>query len=292
MILGKINKQSIAISGFTSVLETIHTPPNQLYIAGTLPKKRIPTVAIIGSRKPTPYGIEVTHRLTTDLARSGVIVLSGLALGIDSVAHKAALEAEGITIAILPNGLHKIYPASHAGLARDIIAKGGAIISEYEQGVEPRNNHFLARNRLVSGLADAVVVTEAAERSGTFSTVTHAIEQNKEVFAVPGPITSLLSAGPNRLLQQGAHIALEARDILEVIAPELIQGKDLQQVTLPLGYTDTETQILRLIHEGVRDGEALKQGSNSTASEFLQALTILELNGTIQNLGANQWTLR
>ena len=129
-------------------------------------------------------------------------------------------------------------------------------------------------------------------RSGTFSTITHAIEQNKEVFAVPGPITSLLSAGPNRLLRQGAHIALEARDILEVIAPELIQGKALGQATLPLGYTDAETRIIQLIQEGVRDGEALKQGSTSTASEFLQALTMLELNGTIRNLGANQWTVR
>ena len=288
MYLGKINKQSIAISGFTSVLETIHTPPKQLYIIGSLPTNRPPTVAIIGSRKPTPYGADVTHKLASDLARSGVVVISGLALGIDAIAHTAALEAGGTTIAILANGLHKVYPVSHAGLARDIIAKGGAIISEYEAGVEARPYFFLARNRLVSGLADAVIVTEATERSGTLSTVAHALEQNKEVFAVPGPITSLLSAGPNRLLQQGARVALEAKDILEVIAPHLLA----KQSSLPLGYTNLETRIISLLQQGIRDGELLKQQSNSQTGEFLRALTMLELNGTIRSVGANQWTLR
>lgn len=119
----------------------------------------------------------------------------------------------------MAGGLHAVYPATHRGLAQQIITQGGALISEYAPGVEARPYSFLARNRLVSGLADAIIVTEATERSGTLSTVAHALEQNKEVFAVPGPITSLLSAGPNKLLQQGAHVALEAQDILNVIAP-------------------------------------------------------------------------
>ena len=288
MILGKINKQSIAISGFTSVLETIDSPPNYLYIAGKLPEERLPTVAIVGSRKPTPYGIEVTQKLAADLARSGVVIVSGLATGIDSIAHQAALEAGGITIAIVANGLHKIYPASNLALAREIIANGGAIISEHEEGFEPRGYHFLARNRLVSGIADAVIVTEAAERSGSLSTVAHAYQQNKEVFAVPGSITSLLSAGPNRVLQQGAHVALEARDILEVIAPNFKPS----QAALPLGYTPVETRVIELIQAGVRDGELLKNKCDATASEFSRALTMLELNGTIRSLGANQWALR
>ena len=288
MILGKINKQSIAISSFTSVLTTIHSPPKQLYCAGVLPKTRVPTVAIVGSRKPTPYGIEVTQKLAADLARNGVVIVSGLATGIDSIAHKAALEVGGVTIAIVANGLHKIYPASNLGLAREIIAKGGAIISEYEEGFEPRGYHFLARNRLVSGIADAVIVTEAAERSGSLSTVAHAYEQNKEVFAVPGPITSLMSAGPNRVLQQGAHVVLEARDVIEVIAPSFTPS----QAALPLGYTPIETRLIELIKAGVRDGELLKNRCDTSASEFLQALTMLELNGTIRSLGANQWALR
>lgn len=288
MNLGKINKQSIAISGFTSVLETLHIPPKQLFIAGNLPEKRRPTVAIVGSRKPTPYGIEVTHRLAFDLAQAGVVVVSGLAYGIDAVAHKAALEANGTTIAVLANGLHKVYPATNQGLAQQIVKNGGAIISEQELGIEAHKYHFLARNRLVSGLADAVIVTEATEQSGTLSTVAHALEQNKDVFAVPGPITSLLSAGPNRLIQQGARVALEARDILEIIAPDLMPG----QTSLPLGYSDTENQIITLLKQGIRNADELQKLSEVDPSEFLQALTMLELNSVVKNLGANQWTLR
>ena len=148
-------------------------------------------------------------------------------------------------------------------------------------------HHFLARNRIVSGLADAIIVTEAADKSGTFSTVAHALEQNKDVFAVPGPITSLLSVGPNRLLQQGARVALTAEDILQVIAPELIAG----QKKFVFGNTPLEAKIIELIQQGVRDGDALIQQSEANASEFLQALTMLELNGSIRSLGGNKWTI-
>lgn len=287
MKIRKINKQSIAISGFTSVLETLHTPPNQLYIAGRLPANRVPTVAIVGSRKPTAYGIEVTERIASDLAKAGVVVVSGLAFGVDAIAHKAALDANGTTIAVLANGLHKIYPVSHRALGEQILKQGGAIVSEQAPGVEAMKYHFLSRNRIISGLADAILVTEATDRSGTASTVNHAIEQNKEVFAVPGPITSLLSAGPNRLLQQGAHVALSAKDILAVIAPKLVQT----QTTLALGYTELENKIIQCIQKGIRSGEDLQAASGESPRNFLQALTMLELAGTIKNLGANQWAL-
>ena len=287
MKIGKINSLSIVNSAYASVLKHIDTPPKQLFIAGSFPAERRPTVAIVGSRKPTPYGIEVTHRLAYALARSGVVIVSGLAFGIDAVAHKAALEAGGTTIAVLAGGLHKIYPASHTSLAEDIIKKGGALISEHELGVEAHKYHFLARNRLVSGIADAVIVTEATDRSGTFSTVAHAISQNKEVFAVPGPVTSLLSAGPNRLIQQGAHVALEAKDILEVIAPHITH----LQTQLPLGDTPLEAKIIELIQEGVRNGDELQKHAKVDASEFLQTLTLMELKGMIRNSGANTWTL-
>ncbi len=286
MNLGKINKLSIVSNAYVSVLKNIDTPPNQLYIAGTLPAERHPTVAIVGSRKPTPYGIEVTHRLAFELARNGVVVVSGLAYGVDAVAHKAALEAGGTTIAVLAGGLHRVYPAAHLGLAKDIIQNSGAVISEQEQGVEAHKYHFLARNRIVSGLADAVIVTEATDRSGTFSTVAHALNQNKEVFAVPGPITSLLSAGPNRLLQQGAHVALEAQDILDIIAPY----QKNTQVQLPLGDTPLEALIIQLIQQGIRSADELQKQSMAEPSEFLQALTMMELKGTIHNTGANHWS--
>jgi len=286
MKIDKINRQGIVSNTFLSPLLELTKPPEELFIKGNLPTLKVPTVAIVGTRRPSSYGEEVTHTLAYDLAKAGVVVVSGLATGIDSIAHKACLEAGGTTIAILAQGLHSIYPASNKGLSEQII-KNGALISEYDLGIEARKYHFLARNRLVSGLADAIIVTEAADRSGTFSTVAHAIEQNKEVFAVPGPITSLLSAGPNRLLQQGARAALSADDILQVIAPGLLKG----QKQFVFGNTPLEVRIIELIQQGVRDGDTLQDKSGVEAGEFLQALTMMELNGTVRPVGGNRWTI-
>ena len=269
-----------------SPLLQLANPPENLHIKGNLPIFRPPVVAIIGTRRPTSYGCEVTHKLASDLAANGVVVVSGLAMGIDTIAHTAALDAGGVTIAVLAQGLHSIYPASNRGLA-ERITKNGALITEYEMGEEAMKHHFLARNRIVSGLADAVIVTEAADRSGTFSTVAHALEQNKEVFAVPGPITSLLSAGPNRLLQQGAHVVLSATDVLEVIAPELITG----QRKFVFGNTPLEAKIIQLIQQGVRSGDELLEKSEATTSEFLEALTMMELNGTVKAIGGDKWSI-
>lgn len=251
-----------------------------------MPISRPPVVAIIGTRRPTAYGREVTQTLATDLARSGVVIVSGLAMGIDTIAHTAVLDTGGITVAVLAQGLHSIYPTPNRQLAERII-KNGALITEYDMGEEAMKYHFLARNRIVSGLADAVIVTEAADKSGTFSTVAHALEQNKEVFAVPGPITSLLSAGPNRLLQQGAHVALSANDVLQVIAPERIAG----QRKFVFGNTPLEVRIIELIQRGVRAGDELLAKSEASASDFMEALTMMELNGTVRPLGNNRWTV-
>jgi DNA processing protein len=281
-----INRKSIVSESFLSPLLQLTKIPENLYIKGNLPTSRPPVVAIIGTRRPTPYGREVTHTLATDLARSGVVVVSGLASGVDTIAHTATLEAGGITVAVLAQGLHSIYPASNRGLA-ERITMNGALITEYEMGEEARKYHFLARNRIVSGLADAIIVTEAADRSGTFSTVAHALEQNKEVFAVPGPITSLLSAGPNRLLQQGAHVALSANDILNVIAPHLVAG----QRKFVFGNTLLEAKIITLIQQGVRSGDELLSQSGASASDFMEAMTMMELNGTVRAVGGNQWTV-
>lgn len=279
MKIGKINRKSIGISGFTSVLETLHAPPAELYVAGTLPTTRIKSVAIIGSRKPTPYGKEVTYTLAYELARQGIVIISGLAYGVDAIAHKAALEAGGTTIAVLANGLHRIYPSDHTALAEAIVRGGGAVISEKPTGEDARRYDFLKRNRLISGLADAIIVTEATEKSGTLSTVGHALDQNKDIFAVPGPITSLLSTGPNRLIQQGAQVVLTAADILEVIALEV----QPTQTLLPLGDTPLEARIIKSIQQGsVTTDELARDLSDETTTELLQALTMMELKGTLR----------
>jgi DNA processing protein len=261
--------------------------PALLYLKGSLPANRQISVAIVGSRKPTPYGKEVTFKLAYNLAKRGIVIISGLAYGVDSIAHRGALDAGGTTIAVLPSGLDHIYPAGHRKLAEEIVEKGGALISEYESG-SPQKYQFLARNRLISGLADAVIITEAGERSGTLSTTNHALDQNKEVFAVPGNITSHLSIGPNRLIQQGAHPVLKADDILEVIAPHLLKS----QPELVMGSNSAEIKILQLIQNGIRNSDELHRQSKLSAIDFTTTLTMLELNGTIYNLGGNMWALK
>jgi len=284
----KINRISPDASEYLQIVTHIAKVPEKLHFIGNLPATRRPSVAIVGTRKPTAYGKEVTHQLAYELARRGVVIVSGLALGVDGLAHQAALEAGGTTIAVLANGLPDIYPATHKSLAEKIIKQGGAIISEYEPGTEAWPNQFLERNRIVSGLADAVIITEAASKSGTLNTAMHALEQGKEVFVVPGNITSPMSSGCNALLKQGATPITSFEDVLESIAPELLKP----QTSLALGNNPAETTIITLLQAGVRDGEALQQQSGIEAVEFATTLTMLELAGTIRSLGANQWTLR
>ena len=283
----KINTISPEKQSYLQIVSAIAKPPKKLHFIGKLPENRVETVAIVGTRKPTAYGKEVAHQLAYDLAKHGVIVISGLALGIDSIAHRAALEANGTTLAVLANGVDKPYPTSHTNLAREILKSGGALISEYEPGTPPLPHQFLARNRIVSGLADAVIVVEAAQRSGTLSTVNHALEQGKDVFAVPGNITSPLSAGCNALIKQGAQPITSADDVLQILKPQF--KKEHSQIFVD---TPTEQTILDLLQQGVRDGDELLEKSELNASEFNQTLSMLEIKGIVRALGANQWTVK
>lgn len=283
----KINRISPDEQNFLKIISHIAKPPKSLYFIGKLPESRLPTVAIVGTRKPSRYGKEVAHKLSSDLAQKGIVVISGLALGIDSIAHRAVLEVGGTTLAVLGNGLPGIYPATHTELAKQIVAGGGAILTEYEPETSARPYQFLERNRIVSGLSDAIIIVEAAARSGTLNTAMHALEQGKEIFVVPGNITSPLSSGCNALLKQGAHPVTKAEDVLEIIAPQLLEA----QHTFPLGNTPLESAIISLLQSGIRDGGELHRQSGVSAAEFNQALTMMELQGTLRALGGNQWTL-
>ena len=284
----KINTLAPDESNYLKILNTIAQPPKKLHYIGTMPTERAVSVAIVGTRRPSTYGKEVTHRLASDLASRGVVIVSGLALGVDAIAHAAALEASGTTIAVLGNGLPKIQPSSNRGLAERIANSGGAIISEYDTNEEARPYHFLQRNRLVAGMSDAVIITEAATRSGTLNTAAHALEQGKEIFVVPGNITSPLSAGCNALLKQGARVVTSYQDVLDVIAPDT----QATQATLPLGTNELETTIITLVSSGLRDGDELLDRCKVSTVEFNTALTMLELSGSIRALGGNQWTIR
>lgn len=283
----KINRISTGESKYLQITHHIANAPKRLYYIGSLPSERIPSVAIVGSRTPTPYGKEVTYKLAYDLAQAGVVIVSGLAFGVDAVAHQAALDAGGKTIAVLASGLMEITPRSHVGLAKQIAELGGAVISEYNPPLQARKYQFLERNRLISGIADMVIVTEAASRSGSLSTAHHALTQNKEVGAVPGPVTGALSAGTNALIKQGAHLITSAADVLAIIAPE-----KLQQQKLIFGQTKAETIIITLIQQGLRDGDEILKQSKLAVAEFFESLTMLELAGTVRPLGGNQWSLR
>jgi DNA processing protein len=198
------------------LLAAIHDPPKRLYLRGTAGADLLsrPAVAIVGARACSPYGAQVARMLGRELAAAGVVVVSGLARGVDGDAHRGALESTGNTVAVLGCGIDRDYPAAHAGLARSI-AERSLIVSEYEPGVEPAAWRFPARNRIISGLCAATVVVEARERSGALITADFALEEGREVFAVPGEITSALSAGTNALLRLGATPLTSAVDVLE-----------------------------------------------------------------------------
>lgn len=226
---------------YTKILSNISDCPSELFYKGTLPNKRIKTVAIVGSRKPTAYGRNIANKIANRLAEVGIVVISGLALGIDSVAHRGALERDGLTIAVLANGLDMVYPAMHRSLAERIISSGGAIISEYPINTKPLPWQFLARNRIISGLADVIVVVEAAKRSGTLSTASHGINQGKEVFAVPGNITSPYSEGCNHLIKMGAIPLIDIDEFIKYLVPEV--DVKSRQAYLPIGSNDIENFI-------------------------------------------------
>lgn len=272
------------------LLQEIPDAPGQLYTLGNSLTKllRRPRVAIVGSRKMTPYGRVVTEKLATELAGQGIVVVSGLAYGVDACAHRAALAVGGQCIAVLANGLDTIYPAGHTRLGKEIIKSGGVIVSEYAPGTPPMQHRFLERNRLVAGLAGAVLITEAAERSGTLNTTAHALNQGKPVLAVPGNITSALSVGTNNILKSGAHPVTSVTDILAMLN---INPTEVGQAAVPIAVNDQEAILLKLLSEGMTDGSELLRHSQLETAVFNQTLTMLEITAKIRPLGANHWRL-
>lgn len=276
-------------SKFLQRTTVIDKPPKCLWYVGTIPEP-LPTVAIVGSRKPTSYGREISGRLVSELAKHGVIIVSGLAIGHDALAHRACLEAGGKTVAVIGNGLENPHPHANHALAERIVENGGAIISEYPPDAPVYKENFLQRNRLISALADIVIVIEAGEHSGTLNTASHAIQQGKEVMAVPGNVTSPLSVGCNRLIAQGAAPILSSQDVLDHLG---IRHELEEQKTTRIRFDSPESQkVYDLILSGEHDGDRLAKLSNLDAADFMAALTMLELNAYIQPLGGNQWGVK
>lgn len=286
---------------FTEVLESIALAPKMLYFYGKMPENRLKmdgsgglerpkTLAIVGTRKPTRYGEGIAYELAKEAAKRGAVVVSGMAFGIDAAAHRGALDGGGVTVAVLGTPIDYIYPRAHRGLAERIIESGGCVMSELAPGAEyfPKTT-FLQRNRLISGLADVVVVPEAAERSGSLNTAAHALEQGRDLFVVPGDIQRAMSKGCNKLIKQGAEPYTEVEDVLRVLFP-MKKGRKLKQEKL-IGDDEVETKILQGLDVGLDDGDEIMDKLGISAAEFSCAMTMLEIKGRVMALGANRWRL-
>jgi DNA processing protein len=249
------------------LLRAIHDPPERLYLRGTAGAGLLsrPAVAVVGARACSPYGAQVARMLGRELAAAGVVVVSGLARGVDGEAHRGALETDGHTVAVLGCGIDRDYPAAHAALAREI-AKRSLLVSEYEPGVEPTAWRFPARNRIIAGLCAVTVVVEARERSGALITADFALEEGRDVFAVPGEITSSLSAGTNALLRLGSAPLTSASDVLEVLG---IEPPERARPTHPL---------LELLPASA---DEVASASGLPAADVAAALAELELAGLV-----------
>ena len=210
----KIEEIEINSIKYPYLLSQIPNPPRKIYVIGNKEILRERSIAIVGSRECSEYGKKISIELSYNLAKNNIITVSGLARGIDTYCHKGTIEAKGRTIAVVAHGLDMIYPNENKSLAKEILKFGGAIVSEYEIGVKPQKWHFPARNRIISGLAESVVVIEAKEKSGALTTADFALEQGREVYAVPGNINSLTSDGTNNLIKQGANLLKDYTELI------------------------------------------------------------------------------
>jgi len=270
-------------------LKNIFDPPPGLFYKGNFILQDNPAVAIVGSRRPTYYGKNIAEKIAAELAESGITVVSGLARGIDSSAHRGTLKACGRTIAVLGNGIDVVYPRENQALQNDI-SLSGAVISEYPLGSPPEAWHFPVRNRIISGLSRAIVVIEASERSGALITADCALEQGREVLAVPGNINSPVSKGTNRLIKQGACLYEKVEDIFEEIGLGCL-FKRSKIKTLPKMSRDEEN-IYHLLIGNTYDLDDIINKSGLSAQETLAALMFLEIKGLVRQLPGRFYTLR
>lgn len=269
----------------------IYDSPKILYKKGEIIEKDELAIAIVGSRKATSYGKWATEKFVRELVNLEVTIVSGLALGIDSVAHRVALEENGRTIGVIGNGLDTVYPKKNKDLYEEV-SNNGAIITEYFLGVPPLAYNFPQRNRLISGLSLGVIVIEAKEKSGTLITAHHALEQGKEVFALPGNINSIFSQGTNRLIKDGAKILMDIEDIIDEIyeLKSKIKAKKVENIDYS-GLSSLEMEVFKLIKEGPIHSDSIASSTQLDISTINSVLTILELKGMIKEMTGRVFTL-
>ena len=291
--------QIVTLDGplYSAQLRQIYDPPSVLYVRGNAELLQKPGIAVVGTRHPTPYGLGMAERLSCDLAARGLVIISGMARGVDSAAHRGAVAARGKTLAVFGTGVDVMYPRENSRLAEQILGLGGALVSEFRIGTPPTPQNFPIRNRIISGLSAGVLVVEAGEYSGTRITARCALEQNREVFAVPGNVTNKLSWGPNTLIKQGAKLTATWEDIWEELSSDLrmsLETKDAASDSPASAslFPDAqlpphERKLLALIRADESthiDSLVEKLENEMSSSEIFAALFELELTGKIRQL--------
>ncbi len=272
--------------GYPKLLAEIPDPPPILYVRGELKPEDAWAVAVVGTRRVSTYGREVTRRLVSVLAQSGVTIVSGRARGVDAVAHQTALEVGGRTIAVLGCGIDLVYPPEHRELARRIAAQG-ALVSEYPLGTQPEPGNFPPRNRIISGLSLGVVITEAGRNSGALITADYAAEQGRDVFAVPGSILSAGCAGTTRLIQDGAKPVLDAADILQELNLTMVAEQKEARQALPT--TETEALILAHLSAEPVHVDDLPRAVGLPVAQVTSTLALMELKGMVRQVGGMKY---
>ncbi|HLC99339.1 MAG TPA: DNA-processing protein DprA [Patescibacteria group bacterium] len=274
---------------YPPLLKEIHNPPIGLFVRGTIPEYTT-AVAIVGTRKATHYGLGVTQTIAAELARQKILVVSGLAYGVDTAAHSAVVKNHGQTIAVLGGGIDNktLYPQSNRKLAQNISDRFGAVISEYPIGTPSLTYHFPNRNRIISGLSQATVVIEADLQSGSLITARFALEQNREVFAVPGNITNPYAAGPNALLKQGAHPLISVEDIFDILNIPSLQTEAKAKKLFP--SSPDERALFALLGDAPSHVDEITRSSKLDTKTVNSTLTIMEMKGLVRHIGAGMYT--
>ncbi len=272
---------------YPDLLREIPAAPPLLFVRGGYEPVDRWAVAVVGTRRLSAYGRQVTRDLVAGLVQNGITIVSGLARGIDAVAHRTAVEEGGRTIAVMASGIDKIYPPEHRDLAHTIVDGHGALISDYPFGAEPESTHFPARNRLISGLSLGVLVVEAGEKSGALITAQYGLEQNRDVFAVPGNIHSPVSIGPNRLIQQGGKLVTRVEDILEELNLKMAVDQQVAKAVLP--ETAEEAALIAQLSTQPLHVDELGRLTGMPSSLISSTLTIMELKGMVQQVGGMQY---
>lgn len=294
--LEKLEKENIRVvtisdDNYPRLLREIWNPPALLYYKGILEKEEKLSIAVVGTRKITSYGRQVTSEITKELASHGITIVSGMAIGVDTVAHETTLEVGGRTIAVLGSGIDNasLYPAQNRYLASKIIANGGALISEYPIGTIAMPHFFPHRNRIISGLALGTLVVEATEESGALITAKYALDQNREIFAVPGNIWSPTSAGPNKLIKMGARVVTSANDILETL--NFVNETDFVKTKTIVPENPEEAKLLEFLSSEPIHIDKLISLSGLDTKKVNSTLAIMEMKGKVKNLGGMNYIL-